>query len=47
VKLLKNVLITNKDMSQTFLCKLIKQQLLCLLPNEDEEWASGIIDENQ
>ncbi len=41
VKLLKKVLLANKDMEQTFLCRLIKQQLKCLLPNENGEMASG------
>lgn len=42
MKLLKKVLLSNKGLQETFLYKLLKQQLLCLLPGEKEELASGM-----
>ncbi len=42
MKLLRKVLAFNPDMKDTFLFKLIKQQLLCLLPSKNEEWISGL-----
>jgi hypothetical protein len=43
VSLLKQILLINPNFKDTFLYKLIKQQLLCLLPKDGEKFASGLL----